>query len=220
VRRGDRGTASRQRNRLWTPCEPSRKSVRRPRSVSWPRSARSVFEGIGGRVQPESVADLDRNGWTVSGAILMEGQRQVEGGSCLAWAPVGVIHAGIPDLGERLAVLVRERVHPDGCLSTGFTPVMGTHTGPGLFGVGYLIEQTPHTRGGSGAAQCAALRTASSQRPSRDRVSAHRTQGEMSRSWSHAPCPGRGSCPRFPAPGPRARQQPRCTYPSRQEWLE
>ncbi len=53
---------------------------------------------------------------------------------------VGVMHAGAPERGERLLSLVQERLQPDECFLTDFTPVMGVHTGPGLAGVGYLVE--------------------------------------------------------------------------------
>ncbi len=53
---------------------------------------------------------------------------------------VGVMHAGAPERGFRLLALVAERVAPAGLLLTDFTPVMGAHTGPGLFGVGYFVE--------------------------------------------------------------------------------
>jgi fatty acid-binding protein DegV len=36
--------------------------------------------------------------------------------------------------------MVRERFSPAECYLTDFTPVMGAHTGPGVFGVGYLVE--------------------------------------------------------------------------------
>jgi len=52
---------------------------------------------------------------------------------------VGVMHAGAPVRGAELAELVR-RLEPDELLMTGFTPVMGAHAGPGLFGVGYFAE--------------------------------------------------------------------------------
>ncbi len=53
---------------------------------------------------------------------------------------IGVMHAGVPDRAARLETMLRARLDPDELLVTGFTPVMGAHTGPGLFGVGYLVE--------------------------------------------------------------------------------
>jgi len=53
---------------------------------------------------------------------------------------VGVMHAGARERGESLLALVRERLDPIEAFLTDFTPVMGVHTGPGLAGVGYYVE--------------------------------------------------------------------------------
>lgn len=52
----------------------------------------------------------------------------------------GVMHAASPDRGERLLGLIREELRPAESFLADFTPVMGAHTGPGVFGVGYLME--------------------------------------------------------------------------------
>jgi len=51
-----------------------------------------------------------------------------------------VMHAGARERGERLLALIRERLDPVESFLTGFTPVMGVHTGPGLVGVSYFAE--------------------------------------------------------------------------------
>ncbi len=52
----------------------------------------------------------------------------------------GVMHAASQDRGERLLGLIREQLEPAESFLADFTPVMGAHTGPGVFGVGYIMD--------------------------------------------------------------------------------
>jgi len=50
-------------------------------------------------------------------------------------------HAGAPEKAAWLGEMVQERFHCREFFITEFTPVMGVHTGPGTFGVGYWIHE-------------------------------------------------------------------------------
>ena len=51
-----------------------------------------------------------------------------------------VLHASTPDEADRFYNAVRERLQPVELLLTELTPVVGTHTGPGLVGLAYYNE--------------------------------------------------------------------------------
>ncbi len=53
---------------------------------------------------------------------------------------VAVIHAGVPEQAEELKQEVERRVQCAELFVTEFTPVMGTHTGPGVLGLAYYVE--------------------------------------------------------------------------------
>ncbi|MGQ9666121.1 MAG: DegV family protein [Anaerolineae bacterium] len=55
-------------------------------------------------------------------------------------AHVAVIHAGVPEQAEELRKGVEKRVSCAELFITEFTPVMGTHTGPGVLGLAYFVE--------------------------------------------------------------------------------
>ena len=51
-----------------------------------------------------------------------------------------VIHAAAPDEAAEFLKEVRERFDPVELLTSELSPVVGTHTGPGLVGMGYYCE--------------------------------------------------------------------------------
>jgi DegV family protein with EDD domain len=51
-----------------------------------------------------------------------------------------VLHAANPDGAEKFMKAVQDRLNPVELLVTELTPVVGTHTGPGLVGLGYYNE--------------------------------------------------------------------------------
>ncbi|MGQ9516755.1 MAG: DegV family protein [Anaerolineae bacterium] len=55
-------------------------------------------------------------------------------------AHVAVMHAGVPEQAEELRKGVEKRVPCAELFITEFTPVMGTHTGPGVLGLAYFVE--------------------------------------------------------------------------------
>lgn len=59
-------------------------------------------------------------------------------------AHVAVIHAGVPEQAEELRKEVEKRVPCAELFITEFTPVMGTHTGPGVLGLAYFVEDSNH----------------------------------------------------------------------------
>jgi len=60
---------------------------------------------------------------------------------------VAVMHAGVPEQAEELRREVAERVQCVELFTTEFTPVMGTHTGPGVLGLAYYVENGDEPRG-------------------------------------------------------------------------
>lgn len=60
-------------------------------------------------------------------------------------AHVAVIHAGVPEQAEELRKEVEKRVLCAELFITEFTPVMGTHTGPGVLGLAYFVEDGNHS---------------------------------------------------------------------------
>lgn len=57
-----------------------------------------------------------------------------------------VAHADVPEEAERLRQRIEARFNCVELYVTGFTPVMGAHTGPGLVGVAFWIEGDPQER--------------------------------------------------------------------------
>jgi len=52
-----------------------------------------------------------------------------------------VIHAAAPDEAADFAAQVQQELNPVELLTSGLSPVVGTHTGPGLVGLGYYTER-------------------------------------------------------------------------------
>jgi fatty acid-binding protein DegV len=63
----------------------------------------------------------------------------------------GVAHADAPGVARRIQKLLVERYQPRDCLVTLATGVLGTHVGPGAWGIFYQIEDnvSPHSQGGT-----------------------------------------------------------------------
>jgi DegV family protein with EDD domain len=57
----------------------------------------------------------------------------------------GVAHADAPDVAQRIAGVLEDRYHPRDCLVTLATGVLGTHVGPGAWGIFYQVEDGPTT---------------------------------------------------------------------------
>jgi DegV family protein with EDD domain len=55
----------------------------------------------------------------------------------------GVAHADAPDVAERIRAALVNRYRPRECLVTLATGVLGTHVGPGAWGVFYQVEDEP-----------------------------------------------------------------------------
>jgi uncharacterized protein len=55
----------------------------------------------------------------------------------------GVAHADAPDVAQRIAGVLEDRYHPRDCLVTLATGVLGTHVGPGAWGIFYQVEDGP-----------------------------------------------------------------------------
>ena len=55
----------------------------------------------------------------------------------------GIAHADTPDVAQRIAGILTERYHPRDCLVSLATGVLGTHVGPGAWGIFYQIEDGP-----------------------------------------------------------------------------
>jgi DegV family protein with EDD domain len=55
----------------------------------------------------------------------------------------GVAHADAPDVAGRIAKVLEDRYHPRDCLVTLATGVLGTHVGPGAWGIFYQVEDGP-----------------------------------------------------------------------------
>jgi fatty acid-binding protein DegV len=51
-----------------------------------------------------------------------------------------VMHADAPNPAQELLEQITDRFRCEEIFITEFTPVMGTHTGPGLFGVAFYTE--------------------------------------------------------------------------------
>jgi uncharacterized protein len=60
----------------------------------------------------------------------------------------GVAHADAPDVAQRISALLVDRYRPRDCLVTLATGVLGTHVGPGAWGIFYQVEDaaSPDTR--------------------------------------------------------------------------
>jgi DegV family protein with EDD domain len=57
----------------------------------------------------------------------------------------GVAHADAPEAAQRIRAALIERYHPRDCLVSLATGVLGTHVGPGAWGVFYQIEDDAPT---------------------------------------------------------------------------
>jgi uncharacterized protein len=55
----------------------------------------------------------------------------------------GVAHADAPGVAQRIAGVLEDRYHPRDCLVTLATGVLGTHVGPGAWGIFYQVEDGP-----------------------------------------------------------------------------
>jgi fatty acid-binding protein DegV len=62
----------------------------------------------------------------------------------------GVAHADAPDVAQRIRAALVDRYQPRDCLVTLATGVLGTHVGPGAWGVFYQVEdEVPSAKRGS-----------------------------------------------------------------------
>ena len=62
----------------------------------------------------------------------------------------GVAHADTPAVAQRIQAVLVERYRPRDCLVTLATGVLGTHVGPGAWGIFYQIEDNmPDSQGGT-----------------------------------------------------------------------
>lgn len=57
------------------------------------------------------------------------------------WLHVAVLHAAVPGEAEALRKRIAEEFHCSELYVTEMTPVMGTHTGPGLLGVAFFADE-------------------------------------------------------------------------------
>jgi DegV family protein with EDD domain len=64
--------------------------------------------------------------------------KAVQGASFIRLA---ILHADASDRGHELERLVLQRMQPDELIWSIFTPVMGAHTGPGVFGLAYSFDE-------------------------------------------------------------------------------
>ena len=55
---------------------------------------------------------------------------------------IGIVHAEVPDIAERLRVDIETRFAPRDCLVGDVTAALGVHTGPGAWGIFYQIEDS------------------------------------------------------------------------------
>jgi DegV family protein with EDD domain len=57
----------------------------------------------------------------------------------------GVAHADAPDVAQRIRAALVEKYRPRDCLVALATGVLGTHVGPGAWGIFYQVEDEPHS---------------------------------------------------------------------------
>jgi DegV family protein with EDD domain len=65
----------------------------------------------------------------------------------------GVAHADAPEPAHRICEALTETYHPQDCFVTLATGVLGTHVGPGAWGIFYQVEDGPSDPIGQGGAQ-------------------------------------------------------------------
>lgn len=92
-----------------------------------------VIAVVDGQLRPIGVT---RSRQQAKERVLTELERRCRGGA----VRVSVFHANVPDEAEEMAQQVRERFDCIELLMSEFTPVMGAHTGPGIIGLGYCLE--------------------------------------------------------------------------------
>ena len=62
----------------------------------------------------------------------------------------GVAHADAPEAAERIRAALVEKYQPQDCFVTLATGVLGTHVGPGAWGIFYQVEDGPASPLGQG----------------------------------------------------------------------